>query len=125
MDICSRAMSFWNYQVSVQCVRKSAKAEGYNSFPQLLIQCTEVSVAFLLSHQAHQERAYQEYLASMAMEKAQQQEGYFEQMTAVSQSELACIPHCLPHAVLVVYASYWMGSRPISLAIARVCAVFG
>ena len=61
-----------------------------------------VSVVSLLSHKAHQERAYQEYLASMAMEKAQQQEGYYEQMTAVNQSELTCIPT----ACHILYASY-------------------
>lgn len=42
--------------------------------------------------QAHQERAYQQFCASKAVEKAQQQEGYYEQLVAVNQSEIACIP---------------------------------
>ena len=41
--------------------------------------------------QAHQERAYQQFCASKAAEKAQQQEGYYEQLVAVNQSEMACI----------------------------------
>jgi len=40
--------------------------------------------------QAHQERAYQEYIATKAVEKAQKQEGYYEQMLTVNQSELTC-----------------------------------
>ena len=42
--------------------------------------------------QAHQERAYQKFCATKAVEKAQQQEGYYEQLVAVNQSEMACIP---------------------------------
>ena len=42
--------------------------------------------------QAHQEQAYQQFCASKAVEKAQQQEGYYEQLVAVNQSEIACIP---------------------------------
>lgn len=40
--------------------------------------------------QAHQERAYQEYIAAKATEKAQKQEGYYEQLLTVNQSELSC-----------------------------------
>jgi len=30
------------------------------------------------------------------VEKAQQQEGYYEQLVAVNQSEIACIPKLIP-----------------------------
>lgn len=45
----------------------------------------------ICSPQAHQERAYQKFCATKAVEKAQQQEGYYEQLVAVNQSEMACI----------------------------------
>ena len=48
-------------------------------------------VTCCLLPQAHQERAYQQFCASKAVEKAQQQEGYYEQLVAVNQSEMACI----------------------------------
>lgn len=40
--------------------------------------------------QAHQERSYQEYVASKAMEKSQKQEGYYEQLLSLNQTELTC-----------------------------------
>lgn len=49
-------------------------------------------VTYTVYPQAHQERAYQQFCASKAVEKAQQQEGYYEQLVAVNQSEIACIP---------------------------------
>lgn len=41
--------------------------------------------------QTHLERAYQEYIATKATEKAKQQESYYEHMLVVNQSEVACI----------------------------------
>ena len=49
-------------------------------------------VTYNMYPQAHQEQAYQQFCASKAVEKAQQQESYYEQLVAVNQSEIACIP---------------------------------
>lgn len=60
--------------------------------PQIIILPPSPLPSFLLSLQSHQERAYQEYCASKAIEKAQEQESYYEQALAVHTSEIACIP---------------------------------
>ena len=39
--------------------------------------------------QSHQERAYQEFCASKAMEKAQEQETYYQQSMAVHTTEIS------------------------------------
>ena len=41
--------------------------------------------------QSHQERSYQEYLATKAVERAQQQEAYYDQLMASHQSEVAAL----------------------------------
>ena len=82
IEICSRALSFWTYQVTWHT--KSSSSLLPASFPLLL--------------QSHQERAYQEYCASKAIEKAQEQESYYEQALAVHTSEIACIP---PHQRII------------------------
>jgi len=38
---------------------------------------------------AHQERAFQEYAATKAVEKSQKQESYYEQLLSVNQTELS------------------------------------
>lgn len=46
-------------------------------------------VISFLQLQAHQERSYQEYLATKAVERAQQQEAYYDQLMTSHQSEVA------------------------------------
>ena len=75
MEICSRALSFWTYQV-----------HHIHSDQQ---NC--LSYSLLLQAQSHQERAYQEYCASKAMEKAQEQESYYQQSMAVHTTEITCM----------------------------------
>ena len=71
MEICSRALSFWTYQV--QC---SFKNQSY--------KVSSIQRVYLCAlPQSHQERAYQEFCASKAMEKAQEQETYYQQSMAV------------------------------------------
>lgn len=41
--------------------------------------------------QAHQERSYQEYLATKAVERAQQQEAYYDQLMTSHQSEVTAL----------------------------------
>ena len=41
--------------------------------------------------QSHQEKAYQEYCASKAMEKAQAQESHYRQTIAVHSTENSCM----------------------------------
>ena len=59
----------------------------------MCILSTVRSYKVLSNHdvQAHQERAYQEYLATKSMEKTQQQESYYEQQLAVHQSEVSTL----------------------------------
>ena len=76
MEICSRALSFWTYQV----LREREREEGGGGGEGVCLL------------QSHQERAYQEYCASKAMEKAQEQESFYRQSMAVHTNEISSIP---------------------------------
>ena len=98
MEICSRAISFWTYQVSTRTPHN--KVCLYYAHVALF-DCATLKedigtlvltmLCNMFPPQAHQERAYQKFCATKAVEKAQQQEGYYEQLVAVNQSEMACI----------------------------------
>ena len=84
MEICSRALSFWTYQVAVgecMCVHVRERERVRES----------VEIMGRVVSQSHQEKAYQEYCASKAMEKAQAQESHYRQTIAVHSTENSCM----------------------------------
>ncbi|KAL5011284.1 hypothetical protein ScPMuIL_009835 [Solemya velum] len=58
--------------------------------PETIMEICTRALAFW-TYQAHQERTYQEYVATKARERAVQMEQYYEQIVARTQSELSCI----------------------------------
>jgi hypothetical protein len=54
--------------------------------PETIMEVCSRALSFW-TYQSHQERAYQEYCTSKALEKAQEQESYFQQSLAVHTSE--------------------------------------
>ena len=63
-------------------------------FGHIRFTVTLLEIYFLLYNilnivKEHQERAYQEYVATKAVEKSQKQESYYEQLLSVNQTELS------------------------------------
>ncbi|XP_064395858.1 E3 ubiquitin-protein ligase CCNB1IP1-like [Halichondria panicea] len=58
--------------------------------PEIIMEVCSRAMSFW-TYQTHLERAYQEYRATKATEKAKQQESYYEHMLAVNQSEAASL----------------------------------
>ena len=58
-----------------------------------------------VSWQTHQERIYQEYVASKAKEKGSQLEEYYEQVLTRTQTELTCILTVHVHIHLILHFS--------------------
>ena len=81
MEICSRALAFWTYQVSNE--RNQVELVKW-------IVCV-YCLLLLLSTQTHQERMYQDYVANKAKEKTTQLEQYYNQVLSKAQAELNCI----------------------------------
>ena len=98
MEIASRALSFWSYQVIFSfSLHSSLWSMTLSSF------CLSIHICFLISFslcspplsspllsslQSHQERLYHEYCSTKAKEKLQHTESYYEQIISRTQAEL-------------------------------------
>ena len=96
MEIASRALSFWSYQVIFSfSLHSSLWSMTLSSFClytcMFLISslCSPPLCSPLLSSlQSHQERLYHEYCSTKAKEKLQHTESYYEQIISRTQAEL-------------------------------------
>lgn len=78
MEIATRALSFWTYQVNLKTTTS-------------LKTCPFFQIHVWFVFQIFQERTYQEYVANNSKEKTSQMEKFYEQTITKAQTEISCI----------------------------------